>query len=64
MRGTTPRSSAVVGRLVSPQIAGTVTTKGLKFCSAAIYPRAAAIALSLLPSAAMIVSACLSSIGG
>lgn len=62
--GTTPRSSAVVGRVASEQIEGTDVTKGLKFCSAATYPRAAAMALSLLPSAAMMESACWSSVRG
>jgi len=57
MRGTTPRRAAVVGRVGSEQMDGMLTTKGLKFCSAATRPRAAAIALSLVPSSAMIWSA-------
>lgn len=54
MRGTTPRRAAVVGRVGSEQIDGTLTTKGLKFCSAATRPRAAAMAASLVPSSATI----------
>jgi len=42
-RGTTPRRAAVVGRVGSLQMDGTLTLKGLKFCSAPASPRAAAI---------------------
>lgn len=62
MRGTTPRSAAVVGRVGSEQIEGMETTKGLKFCSAATRPRAAAMAASLVPSSAMMASAWVSSV--
>ncbi len=61
MRGRTPRSAAVVGRVGSLQTEGTVATNGLKFCSAATSPRAAAIALPLVPSCAMMESARVSS---
>ena len=57
MRGTTPRRAAVVGRVGSEQTDGMLTTKGLKFCSAATRPRAAAMAASLVPSSATILSA-------
>jgi hypothetical protein len=52
------RRAAVVGRVGSEQIEGMLTTKGLKFCSAATRPRAAAIPASLLPSSPTIESAC------
>lgn len=61
MRGTTPRRAAVVGRVGSEQIDGMSTRNGLKFCSAATRPRAAAIAASLFPSSATIASAWVSS---
>ena len=48
--GTTPRSSALFGRVGSEQIDGIETAKGLKFCSAATRPRAAATARSLVPN--------------
>ena len=57
MRGTTPRRAAVVGRVGSEQMDGMLTTKGLKFCSAATRPRAAAMAASLVPSSETIRSA-------
>lgn len=57
MRGTTPRRAAVLGRVGSEQMDGMLTTKGLKFCSAATRPRAAAMALSLVPSSVIIWSA-------
>lgn len=50
MRGTIPRRSGLTGREVSLQIEGTETTKGLKFCSAATRPRAAATASAPSPS--------------
>lgn len=61
MRGTTPRRAAVVGRVGSEQMDGMLTTNGLKFCSAATRPRAAATARSLVPSSAMMLSAWVSS---
>ena len=60
MRGTIPRRASVVGRVGSLQIDGTETTKGLKFCSAATSPRAAAIESAPVPRVATIKSACLS----
>lgn len=60
MRGTTPRRAAVVGRVGSEQMDGMLTRKGLKFCSAATRPRAAAMAASLVPSSETMRSACFS----
>lgn len=57
MRGTTPRSASVVGRVGSEQTEGISTLNGLKFCSAATRPRAAAMARSLVPSSAIMLSA-------
>jgi hypothetical protein len=57
IRGTTPRSSALFGRVGSEQMDGIETTKGLKFCSAATSPRAAATARSELPNSVMMLSA-------
>ncbi len=53
MRGTAPRSAAVMGRVDSLQTGGTVATNGLRFRSTATSPRTAAIALPLVPSCAM-----------
>ena len=50
IKGTTPRRARVVGRVGSEQMEGMLTTKGLKFCSAATSPRAAATAASLEPN--------------
>lgn len=61
IRGTTPRRAAVFGRVGSEQMDGTETTNGLKFCSAATKPRAAAMTASLDPSCVMMESACVSS---
>jgi len=59
-RGTIPRRAAVVGSVGSLQIDGILTTKGLKFCSAATRPAAAAMESAPVPSVATIKSACLS----
>lgn len=56
-RGTIPLKTAVVGRVGSEQIDGTLTTKGLKFCSADTTPLAAVIESSPVPNSAMILSA-------
>jgi len=61
MRGTTPRRATVVGRVGSEQMDGMDVTKGLKFCSAATRPRAAAMAASLVPRVATMWSAWVSS---
>ncbi len=50
----------MVGRVGSEQMEGISTTNGLKFCSAATRPRAAAIAASLVPSSETMRSAWLS----
>jgi hypothetical protein len=54
MRGVTPRSSGVTGRVGSLQMEGTSTTKGFVFFSAATMPRAAAMASAPPPSSATI----------
>lgn len=56
-RGTMPRSSAVAGRVASPQMEGTLTEKGLKFCSAATSPAAALITCGSVPRVETILSA-------
>jgi hypothetical protein len=53
-RGTTPLRAAVVG---SSQMLGTLTTKGLKFCSAATRPLAAEMTWGSVPSSETIKSA-------
>ena len=50
-----------MGRVGSEQMEGISTTKGLKFCSAATRPLAAATAASLDPSSEMMRSAWVSS---
>ena len=59
-RGTIPRRATVVGRVGSLQMEGTSTTKGLKFCSAATRPWAAAMESAPVPRVATIKSACVS----
>lgn len=54
MSGTIPLSTAVVGSVGSLQIEGMLTTNGLKFCSAATRPFAAAIESAPVPSSATI----------
>lgn len=55
--GTIPRRASVAGRDGSLQMDGIVAAKGLKFCSAATRPLAAARASAPVPSCAMISSA-------
>lgn len=57
MRGITPRSASVFGRVGSLQMEGILVAKGLKFCSAATSPLAAARASAPLPSCVMMASA-------
>ena len=57
IRGTIPLRTAVVGRVGSEQMDGMSTLKGLKFCSAATRPLAAAIESAPVPSWATISSA-------
>jgi hypothetical protein len=56
-RGTTPLRAAVVGKVGSSQMLGTLTTKGLKFCSAATRPLAAEMTWGSVPSSETIKSA-------
>jgi hypothetical protein len=56
IRGTMPRRREFAGRVGSLQIEGMLTRKGLKFCSAATKPRAAATASAPVPSWARISS--------
>lgn len=49
-RGTIPLRASVVGRVGSEQMDGISTLKGLKFCSAATRPLAAAMESAPVPS--------------
>lgn len=57
MRGTIPRSSAVAGRVASPQMEGMSTLKGLKFCSAATTAAAPLMTAGSVPRVVTILSA-------